>query len=81
VFTVSVVKTLCTVGALAATLASAKTGRAVADEGAAPKRVAIPGWLVAGFTAGIIATDAVLGEQQRPAHVARGVLGRLRPRG
>jgi hypothetical protein len=77
VFTVAVVKTLCTAGALAATVASAKAGRAVADEGAPPQRVALPGWLVPVFTAGIIATDAVLGEQQRPTHVARGVLSRL----
>jgi hypothetical protein len=49
-----------------------------AEQAEARKRLARTQWAVPGLLAGAVAVNALMGEQQRPIHVAKGVLRSLR---
>jgi len=51
--------------------------RTSADVAAAQRQLRVLQWVIPVLTGAMIVTDAVLGEQQRPANVATGVLRRL----
>jgi hypothetical protein len=85
VASVAVAKGAVTTAALGATVAAAALGRRAGEDrlDARSKRPALAAaqWAVAALTGAMLALDAVLGEQQRPVPVARGVVGRLLRRG
>ena len=78
-------KAAVTAAALGATAAAAALGRRAGEErlDARSKRPALAAaqWAVPALTGAMIALDAVLGEQQRPVPVGRGVVARVLRRG
>lgn len=82
VMTASIVKTALTAGALGATVATRRLGKAVeesTDREAARKKLRAAQWAVPALTGALLVTDAKMGEQQRPSQVAKGIAARLLP--
>lgn len=87
----SLLRTAVTAAAVVATVAAARSGkelsRASTDDAAAgperrplERRTRLLQAIVPTLTGTLVVLDAIMGEQQRPQQVARGVLGRLSPR-
>lgn len=78
-------KAAVTIAALGATVAAAALGRRAGDQRldarSARPALAAAQWAVPALTGTMIVLDAVLGEQQRPVPVVRGVVARVLRRG
>jgi len=50
------------------------------DVAKAQRQLKVLQWVIPALTSAVLVVNARMGEQQRPAQVSRGLLGRLRPR-
>jgi hypothetical protein len=53
------------------------TAATPSDVAAAQRQLAVLQWAIPALTGGMVICDAVLGEQERPAQVAAGIIGRV----
>jgi hypothetical protein len=75
----TVAKTALTGAALAATAWSRALGAKLEDVAKTQRQLKVLQWVIPALTGAVLVLNARMGEQQRPAQVAGGLLGRLRP--